>query len=75
MRDLHQAEEAVGIEYKVGLGGGPVTDEGVHAADLEVGGHDFKVVVDTPQLWLLQLHPDVLGDQVYGYLVLLPAVS
>ncbi len=41
----HQAQEAVGVENKVGLGGGAVTDEGVHAADLEIAGYDLQIVV------------------------------
>ena len=68
-----QAEEAVGVEDKVGLGGGAVADEGVHAPDLEVAGHQLQVAVDAPQLRLLQLHADVLRDQVNRHLILLPA--
>ena len=75
MRDPHQAEEAVGVEDEVGLGGGAVADEGVHAADLEVGGHELQVVVDAAQLRLLQLHADVLRDQVDRHLILLPAAA
>ena len=37
----HQAQQAVGIKHKVGVVRGVVPDDGVHAADLEVGGDDL----------------------------------
>jgi hypothetical protein len=57
----NQAQQTVGIENKVGGGGGAVTDDGVHSADLEVAGDDLQVVEDAPQVVLLQLQH---GNQV-----------
>jgi hypothetical protein len=68
----HQAQEAVGVEDKVCLGGGAVADEGVHAADLEVAGDDLQVVVQALQLRLPQFHLYVLRDQVNRHLILHP---
>lgn len=44
----------------------------MHAPYLEIGRDNFKVVVDTAQVWLLQLHPYMLCDQINGYHVFLP---
>lgn len=70
--DAHQAQEAVCIEDEVGLGGGAVANKGVHAANLEVAGHDLQVVVQALQLWLPQLHLYVLRYQVNSHLILHP---
>ena len=52
-----------------------VTYERVHAPDLKVAGHQLQVVVDALQVWLLQLHADVLCDQVNRHHILIPACS
>jgi hypothetical protein len=71
----HQAQQAVCVEHKVSVVGGVVADDCVHAADLEVGGDDLQVWVDAAQVVLLQLHADVLRDQVNGNHVVAPAGS
>ncbi len=38
----HQPQQSVGVEHKVGVVRGVVPDDGVHAADLEVGGDDLR---------------------------------
>lgn len=47
----------------------------MHAPDLEVGGDDLQVGVEAPQLVLLQLCADVLGDEVDGHDVGVVALS
>ena len=47
----------------------------MHAADLEVGGDDLEVGVDAAQVVLLQLHADVLRDEVDRHHVVAPAAG
>ena len=68
-RRAHQAQQAIGVKDKVVGGGLAVADDGVHAPDLEVGGDDLQVAVDAAQVRLLQLHADVLRDQLDRHLV------
>ena len=42
-------------------------------AHLEVAGQDLQVAVDAAQVGLLQLHADVLRDELNRHHVLLPA--
>ncbi len=72
MRGPHQAKQAVCVENEVCCFGFPVTDDGVHAPDLEVGGDDLQVVINAAQVRLLQLHADVLCDQINGHHILIP---
>ena len=67
----HQPQQAICIKDKVVGGGLVVAYERVHAPDLEVAGHQLQVVIDAPQVWLLQLHADVFGDQVNGHHILI----
>lgn len=69
----HQAQKAVSIEDKVGRLCVPVANDGVHAPDLEVGRNDFQVGVYPPQIWLLQLHLDMLRYQVDRNHILIPS--
>jgi hypothetical protein len=66
VRTPHQPQQAVRIEDKVRLVRVAIADDGVHAPDLEVGRREVKVVVDAPQIVLLQLQADMLRDQVDG---------
>ena len=50
-----------------------ISHNGVHAPDLEVAGDDLEVGVDAPEVRLLQLHADVLSDEVNRHNVLVPA--
>ena len=72
-RCTHQAQQPVCIEDKISLVGLDVPNDGVHAPGLVVAGHNLKVVVNAPQVWLLQLHTYMLGDQVNCNHILLPA--
>lgn len=70
----YQAQQPVSIEDEVGLLGMLVPDEGVHSSDLEIRGDDFQIVVDAAEVMLLQLHADVLCDEIdRDYVGLLPA--
>mmetsp|Transcript_22941 Transcript_22941/g.63670 ORF Transcript_22941/g.63670 Transcript_22941/m.63670 type:complete len:246 (-) Transcript_22941:667-1404(-) len=62
---LHnQSDQPVGIENKVVLVGVLVAYDGMHPADLVVGGNDFQVGEHPFELRLLQLRADVLCDEV-----------
>ena len=69
----HQPEQPVCNEDKIGFVGVLIPENGVHAPYLKVGGNDLQAVVHPAQVWLLQLHTDVLCDQVDCYDVLIPA--
>ena len=70
---LYQSKESVGIEDKVGLVGVNIPDDGVHTSGLEIAGHNFQIVVDTTQIWLLQLHTYVLCYEVDRNYIFIPA--
>mmetsp|Transcript_2300 Transcript_2300/g.4679 ORF Transcript_2300/g.4679 Transcript_2300/m.4679 type:complete len:368 (+) Transcript_2300:929-2032(+) len=63
----HQADEAVGVEHKVRLGGVAVADGGVHAARLVVAREHVQVGVDAAQVVLPELGLDVLHNQIDGH--------
>lgn len=70
----HQSQESVCIEDEVSLVGVDVPDDGVHAPGLVVARQNLEVVIDASQIWLLQLHPYVLSDEVNCDNILLPTL-
>ena len=69
----YQAEEPVCIENEISLVGLDIPDDGVHASGLVVAGHNLQIVIDAPQVWLLQLHAYMLCNQINCNDILLPA--
>ncbi len=46
----------------------------MHATDLKIGRNHFQVGVDAAKVMLLQLHADMLGDEVNSNHVVAPRV-